>query len=168
VRSTVDAVLDAAQATMRRKRYCVLATSGPRGVHARVLQPYPPRPDFSVLFGTSRASRKVAELSRDPRATLIYEDDARGACVTLIGTAALLPKSEPKRFMPSWVAFWPDGAADPDFTNLRFVPERIEVWDGWRGITPEPFGLVSARVRRAGEGWTWDEAPPDEPRGPAA
>lgn len=149
-------VLQAARATMMRKRYCVIATYASEGIHARVVQPYPPRSDFSVLLGTSRSSRKVEEIESDPRTSLIYQDDARAACVTLVGRAEVLGKrkAEAKKFMPSWTAFWPRGPDDPDFVNVLFVPHAIEVWDGLRGITPEPFGLVSARLERCDDQWT--------------
>jgi general stress protein 26 len=140
---------------MARKRYCLVLTYGESAIHARVVQPFPPREDFSVLFGTSRASRKVAELERDPRVTLVYEDDARIACVTLEGRAWMQRDDPPRarRFMASWHAFWPRGPRDDDFVNVRFEADAIEVWDGLRGITPEPFGLVSARLEQRDGVW---------------
>lgn len=157
IQDDVPAILGAARATMRRKRYCVLATTSAHGIHARVLQPFQPREDFSVLMGTSRWSRKVADLRASPVATLIYEDDSSAACVVLQGEARILEEGK-KRFMPFWRAFWPEGPEDPSFVNLLFVPSAIEVWDARRGITPEPFGLVSARVVRAGDGWARAES----------
>jgi general stress protein 26 len=151
----LDSVWSAAWATVRRKRYALLATRAEEGVHGRVVQPHPPNADFETWIGTRTSSRKVHELERDPRATLVYQDDARVACVTLIGGVTIhrdLPAAE-RRFMPAWHAFWPEGRESPDFVNLRFRPEVIEVWDGLRGITPPPFGLASARLVRRKGGW---------------
>jgi general stress protein 26 len=152
--------LRAARATMRRKKYCLLATSGPDGVSARVLQPFPPGPGFEVWFGTSAASRKVAEARADPRATVVYEDDAKAACVVLVGRIEVVESLEARRrrFMPTWWAFWPEGPDSADYVLLRFVPESMEVWDATRHITPEPFGLRAARlVLRDGQ---WRESAP--------
>jgi general stress protein 26 len=157
-RSGVAPVLRAARATMRRKKYCVLATAGQDGIAARVLQPFPPGPDLEVWLGTSPRSRKAAQLRADPRATLIYEDDRRAACVVLSGRIELVEDlaERRRRFMPSWWAFWPEGPESADFVLLRFAPQAIEVWDASRGITPQPFGLRSARLVRSGQ--TWSEA----------
>lgn len=154
-RTGVGPVLGAARATMRRVRYCVLATAGDDGVDARALQPFPPAEDLTVWMGTSPRSRKVAQLRRDPRATLVYEDDGRGACVVLAGRAEIVDALEERsrRFMALHWAFFPDGPAGDDYVLLRFVPERVEVWDSGRRITPEPFGLRAARLVRQDGAW---------------
>jgi general stress protein 26 len=145
---------------MLRKKYCLLATHGDGAIDARVLQPFPPDDDFTVWLGTSPASRKARQVSRDPGATLVYQDDARSACVVLVGAVTLVDDlaERRRRFVPLWRAFWPDGPEGPDFVLLRFVPSRIEVWDARRRITPIPFGLRSACAVR-GEDGAWREGP---------
>jgi general stress protein 26 len=154
VRESVGAVLGAARATMRRKRYCLLATLGEGGVDARVLQPFSPERDFTVWMGTRRGSRKHEQLRRNPAATLAYQDDARSACVVLVGQADVVEDLAQRRarFKPFWRAFWPEGPEAEDFVLLRFTPRRIEVWDARRRITPAPFGLRSAAVVRGADG----------------
>lgn len=152
----IEAVLGAARATMARKKYCLLATAGDDGIDARVLQPFPPGPDLDVWLGTSPRSRKAAQLRADPRATLAYQDDGRAACVVLVGTIDLVETLEERRrhFKQSWWAFYPDGPGGDDFTLLHFVPQRIEVWDAHRGITPEPFGMRAAKLVRCDGKWS--------------
>jgi general stress protein 26 len=143
---------------MARKKYCLLASAGAEGIDARVLQPFPPGPDLEVWLGTSRRTRKVNQLRADPRATLVYQDDGKSACVVLVGRAEVVEDlaERRRRFRPMWWAFYPDGPEGEDYLLLRFAPERIEVWDASRGITPEPFGQRSAAlVRRDG---AWSEA----------
>ncbi|MEW5854034.1 MAG: pyridoxamine 5'-phosphate oxidase family protein [Myxococcota bacterium] len=149
------AVLAAARSTMQRKPYCLLVTTSPEGAHARVLQPFPPDEELRVWLGTSPRSRKVAELRADPRATLVYEDDRRGACVALSGDVEVVEDVGARRahFMRSWWAFFPEGPEGDDFVLLRFEPRRLEVWDASRRITPEPFGLASAKLRHEGGEW---------------
>lgn len=142
---------------MNRKEYCLLATLGESCIDARVLQPFPPGPDLDVWLGTSRRSRKAAQLRADSRATLAYEDDGKGAAVVLVGRVQIVDALEERRrrFMPSWWAFYPDGPEGDDYVLLHFVPDRVEVWDVSRRVTPEPFGMRAARVvRRNG---TWEE-----------
>ncbi len=166
VREHPAAVLAAARATMRRKRYCLLATRSERGVDARVLEPFAPERDLTVWLGTTRGSRKHAQLLRDPRATLVYQDDARGACAVLVGRVTVVEDLAERRarFKPFWRAFWPGGPEAPDYVLLRFEPSRVEVWDAWRRVTPLPFGQVGAAVVRGPDGvWGEAEAKP-EPR----
>lgn len=140
---------------MRRRKFCLVTTVGHDGVSARVLQPFPPDPDLSVWFGSSASSRKVAELGADPRATVVYQDDSKAACVVLVGRIDVVDSLtvRERRFMPTWYAFWPEGPNSADFVALHFVPHRLEVWDAARGITPEPFGLRSACFTRRDGAW---------------
>jgi general stress protein 26 len=140
---------------MKRKKYCLLATMGDGGIDARVLQPFPPESDLSVWLGTSATSRKVAQLRADSRATLVYQDDGKSACVTLRGHVTLVDSLDErrKRFRSSWWAFWPDGPEGDDYLLLRFQPSRIEVWDATRRVTPEPFGLRSAQLELRDGAW---------------
>ena len=156
-RTRLDAehVLRSARATMRRKRYCVLATSGADGVDARVLQPFAPDDDLGVWLGTHRGSRKARQIEETGRATLVYEDDAKSACVTLVGRARLVddPALREAHFGGLWYAFFPRGPIEDDYVLVRFEPERVEVVDFTRHVTPAPFGLRAAVLtRRAG---TW-------------
>lgn len=148
-------VLSAARSTMRRKQYCLLITRSEHGSDARVLQPFPPEDDFTVWLGTSVGSRKVAQLRHNDAATLVYEDDAKAACVVLVGHVRIVEEVEERkrRFMSTWWAFFPEGPAGSDFILLRFEPQRIEVWDGARHVTPPPFGLRSAAVALTDGQW---------------
>ncbi len=157
-RDDVAATLRAARSTMRRKTYCVLATMGNEGIDARVLQPWAPSENLEVWFGTSPSSTKVAQLRANSQATVVYEDDAKAACVTLLGTIEIVDDLEQRRahFKPTWWAFFPEGPTGDDFVALRFTPRSLSVWDASRAITPPPFGLASSKlVRRDGQ---WSRA----------
>src|SRR5687768_11152528 len=140
---------------MRRKRFCVVATHGAEEICARVVQPFPPDTGLGVWFGTSPSSRKVAQLRASDHATLVYADDARNACVVLIGRARIVDELpvRRRRFMPLWWAFFPRGP-DHDFVAIRFEPERIELLDFARRMTPAPFGLASVAVEHRDGRWS--------------
>lgn len=161
-RLTDDHVLRAARKTMLRKSYCVLVTDTPDGPSARVVQPHAPDTDLTVHLGTGASSRKAGDVARTGSAVLVYQDDARAACVVLHCDAEIIELDHAGRerwFLTAWLAFWPLGPADEDFVVIRCRPHTIEVWDALRGVTPEPFGLRSARLRRTPSGWAAAEEP---------
>lgn len=151
-----DHVLRAVRKTMLRKTYCLMITDGPNGSSARVVQPHAPRTDLTVHVGTGVGSRKASEVTRTGSTILVYQDDARAACVVLHCDAEVLdldPAGRERWFMTAWLAFWPLGSADEDFVVIRCRPHAIEVWDAFRGVTPAPFGLKSVRMQRTPSGW---------------
>ncbi|MBI4511026.1 MAG: pyridoxamine 5'-phosphate oxidase family protein [Deltaproteobacteria bacterium] len=147
-------MLAAARATIRRKKYCLLATRGLDGVDARVVLPMATDEALGVWIGTSPTSRKVAQVRACDRATLVYEDDARWACVVLLGRAEVVdhPDACQRHFLPLHWAFFPGGPTS-DYVLIKFVPERIEVLDLKRKVAPDPFGLAAAVLTRQGSGW---------------
>ncbi len=156
-RLTDDHVLRAVPKTMLRKRYCLMVTDGPGGSSARVVQPHAPDSDLTVHLGTGASSRKASDVTRTGSTVLVYQDDARAACVVLHCDAEILdlgPAERERWFMTAWLAFWPLGPTDEDFAVIRCRPHTIELWDALRGITPAPFGLKSARIVRTPSGWT--------------
>ncbi len=148
--------LAAARATIARISYCVLVSHDGDGMDGRVIQRWRETDDSLVLwFGTSAGSRKIEQVQANPIVTVVFQDHARTAGVTLRGTIQLVDDPEERRrhFRSSWWAFFPEGPEGDDFVALRFVPSAVQVWDGSRGVTPPPFGLASSRLVREGEGW---------------
>ena len=155
-RLTDEHVLRAARKTMLRKTYCVMVTEGPDGPGARVVQPHAPDSDLIVHLGTGAGSRKASDVARTGSVVLVYQDDARAACVVLRCDAEIVdldPAGRERWFMTAWLAFWPLGSTDRDFVVIRCKPQAIEVWDAFRGVTPAPFGLKSAHMQRTPSGW---------------
>ena len=119
----------------------VLATMEPdRSLHAVPMWLAPS--DGAILFATGSRSRKVRNLERDPRATLVLHDSRPGAevCgasikgrVELVRGAAAKPLvervqrrfvSEPGLALPVVRAF-----LSSDDVALRLVPEAAVTWD---------------------------------------
>jgi PPOX class probable F420-dependent enzyme len=119
----------------------VLATLEPDGsVHAVPLWFCPG--DGEILLATGSASRKVRNLERDPRATLVLHDSRPGFEVcgcTIRGRVAIVRGEAAAPLVDlvhrRYVA--PEGLAlpalraflDSDDTALRFLPERALTWD---------------------------------------
>lgn len=110
------------------------------------------RDEWTMRFITDGRSRKAAELRRDPRVTIVLENDRSLAFVTLFGTARLY-ESEPDvraRWTSAYAGLFP---TETDRANVMFVEvdvDRMELWI--RGVTPEPFGIHTTTLERDGEG----------------
>lgn len=139
---------------IRRRRFCLMITESPTGPSARVVQPHWPEVDGTIWLGTDPGSRKVADVERSGRCLLVYQDDRHATCVSVSCAAEVIsdPTDAARRFMPGWTAFWPDGP-DRSFVAIRCVPDRLEIWDGLTGITPEPFGRASLHLARRETDW---------------
>ena len=143
---------------MGKVRYCWAVTASEYGgANARPMGriPGPPGEDeWTVWFLTSSDSRKAAEIRRDRRITIAYQQDSDDAYVTLVGSAALVEdRSEIRsRWQEPWNVYFPSGKEDPNAVFIRVEVDRIELWV--RGITPEPFGLrPSVLLRDSANCW---------------
>jgi general stress protein 26 len=135
------AVVAAARDVMAKARYCSLITVAADGrLQARIMDPFSPDEAMVVWMGTNIASRKVAELRADPRATLTCWFAGDQAYVTLQGRADVVtdPGEIAKRWKPEWAAFYPLGAKDPTYALLRFRTNRLEVVSPAHGIMNDP------------------------------
>lgn len=134
-----ERVLEVARQVMNAARFCTMITLGDLGApQARVVDPLEPDSRFVVYIATNPKSRKVAEIRKDPRVTLLYFDSGRSAYVTLIGRAALVEGAEKTGHRkPDWEAFFP--ASKPEaYTLYRIVPTRVEVVSAKDGLSGDP------------------------------
>jgi general stress protein 26 len=132
-------ILEIARKIMVAARYCTLATTSESGEpQARIVDPLEPDEGFAVYVATNPLSRKVAEIRRDPRVTLLYFDRARSAYVTLVGRAAEVTGVEKtRRRKPEWQQFFP--AEKPDnYLLYRITPVRAEVVSAADGLGGDP------------------------------
>ena len=139
----------AAREVMQKARYCGLVTLAADGEpQARVMDPFPPEDDMTVWLATNALSRKVSQIRKDPRVTLLYLEPSGAGSVTLLGRADLVddPAEKAKRWMPAWDAFYEDANRGSDYVLLRVTPSRVEVVSAAHGIAVEPKGWKPAIV----------------------
>lgn len=132
-----EETLRVAREVITTARYATFVTLGRDGhPQARIVEPTAPSDDFIVWIGTNPQSRKVAELRRDPRATLLFFDSAGGAYVTLKGRVAVVVDAAEKErhFKEEWTSFYKDRHRGPDFLMLRFTPTALEISAEGKGI----------------------------------
>lgn len=136
---TRDGLVRAAREIMETARYCAMITLDSAGrLQARAIDAFPPDTDMVVRIGTTRHSRKVTEIARDPRVTLYYFDASSASYVTLQGSARVVtdPAETEHFWKPEWEAFYPNRKAD--YLLIAVTPERVEVVSESRGITGDP------------------------------
>jgi general stress protein 26 len=119
-----------------------------------------------LRFLTDRRTRKVGEIARRGRMTLVYYHQAGGAYVTLVGRARIIEDVAVKQevWRPASLKWHPGGPTDPNVVLVEFVAERIETWNTPGKIIPDAAkGLWAAVLTRDANGWrhagTTQEAP---------
>jgi PPOX class probable F420-dependent enzyme len=124
------AILKAARQVVEKARYCSFVTVGQDGaLQARIVDVFPPDEAMVVWIGTNPVTRKVAEVKKDPRATLLCFDPAGPAYVTLVGRAEVVtdPAEKAKRWKEDWQAFYKDKNRGEDYVLIRVRPSRLEI-----------------------------------------
>jgi len=130
-------IIAAARDIMRAARYCSLTTVGIDGhPQARIVDPLDPEPDFTVWIATNPLTRKVREIRRNPRTTLLCFDTATSSYVTVVGRASLSTDAAEKQryWKADWAPIYPKGSRDEGFLLIRLTPARLEIVSESRGM----------------------------------
>jgi general stress protein 26 len=134
-------IIAAARDVMEKAVYSTFITLGEDGQpQARVVDPTLPDPNLTIWIGTNALTRKVKDIQRDPRVTLLYFHAASAGYVTVIGRAALVTEAGEKerRWKASWAPFNPNGFRGSDFTLIRVTPSRLEISSPSRNMMNDP------------------------------
>lgn len=137
-----DKMLTSAREIMTAIRYCTFITIGPDGQpQARVVDAAAPDSGFLVWIGTNGVTRKVADIKKDPRVTLMYFDEENQEYVALVGRATVDNDAAHKaaHWKPSWGMMVKDGYRGSDFVLIRVQPTRLEISSVRRGIFNDPL-----------------------------
>ena len=135
------AVVAAARTLIARTPFATLSTIGEDGApQSRIVEPFPVEDNFTVWIATNSSTRKVREIERNPRVTVLYFDQQGPGYVSLIGSAAVVrdPAEKAKRWKESWVAFYKDRNRGEDYTLIRVTPTRLEISSPSQGMNNDP------------------------------
>jgi PPOX class probable F420-dependent enzyme len=135
------AVIKAAAGVMERARFCTLVTIGEDGhPQARVIDAFAPDDQMVVWMATTPLTRKVAQIRRDPRVTVVYFDPNSMGYVTLLGKAALVTDGAEKaaHWKEDWAKLYTDRNRGDDYLLIKVTPIRLEVSVESQGITNDP------------------------------
>lgn len=102
---------------------------------ARTVQPQQPDSAWTVWFATNPRTRKVREITRDPRVVLHYFDQPTLSYVALIGRARVVRDRATKdaHWTTAWNAFYAD--RDTSVVLIAVTAERLEIVSTTLGIT---------------------------------
>lgn len=134
-------VIAAAREVMKTARYATLVTLGNDGrPQARIVDPVVPEQDLTIWIATNPLTRKVAEIRRDARVTLLYFNAAAGEYVTVLGTATLVVGSAAKvrHWKADWAPYYKSRPRGDDYVLIRVRPSRLEVVSPSRKIVNDP------------------------------
>ena len=134
----VDELLRISREIVSGVTYPVSITNGADGApSARIVQTSTLSENWTFRFMTDRRSRKVTEIERSRRMTMLYQLDQDAAYVTLIGSATINDSLETKRaiWKPPSFKWHPGGPEDP---NRNFSPNRVHLGSGSERIVLQP------------------------------
>ncbi|HEX2729656.1 MAG TPA: hypothetical protein VHM16_07870, partial [Rubrobacteraceae bacterium] len=64
------------------------------------------------------------------------------------------PAQKRRYWREEWRVFYTGGPEGEDYALVRFVPDRVEMMNFTREVTPPPYGLRPAVLERVGGVWT--------------
>lgn len=139
--------------------YCVAATVAEGGgVNARVVQPLKVQDDWTVNVLTNLRCRKVREVERSGRLTLLYNSEDGRSYACLAGAAEIVEDRELKRaiWSPAADRWNRGGPENPATVFMRLNTDRIELFSVAGGVTPEPEGYSAGVLVRHTGGWRYE------------
>jgi general stress protein 26 len=149
------AIITAARDVMAKARYCTFVTIGLDGhPAARIVDPLAPDADFAIWFATNPLTRKVKEVGRDARVTLLCFDAATSSYVSVQGRAALIADAAVKQahWKDDWSRVYPNGARSSDVVMIRVAPIRLEIVSESRGMLGDPKTWLPLAIDFRGQG----------------
>jgi general stress protein 26 len=114
---------------MKAARQCTLITIGEDGQpQARIVEPLIAA-DGSIWIATNSLTRKVQEIKKDPRVTLMFFNAAASEYVAVLGRATLVsdPARRAAHWRAEWKPFYKDEHRGADFMLFEVRPHRLEV-----------------------------------------
>lgn len=155
----VERLLSLARRFVEEATFCVAATaSEDGGASARVVQPMKVQDDWTVNVITNRRCRKVREIERSGKLTLLYQSSDGRSYACLGGPAEIVEDRELKRatWTPAHDRWNPGGPDDPATVFMRLNASRIELWSAVEDVTPEPEGYSAAVLVRDSGSWRYE------------
>jgi general stress protein 26 len=131
----------AAFEVMQAARFATLVTLGGDGhPQGRIVDPLVAG-DRTIWVATNPLSRKVGEIRRDPRVTLVFFNAGANEYVTVRGRARAVTDARTRavRWKPEWEPFYKARHEGKDFMLLEVVPLRYEISSARLGLANDPL-----------------------------
>jgi len=108
----------------------LVITQGDRGFpHCRPMTLLGYEEDGTLWFATSRSSRKVSEIDRNPKVTVCFLAFEGGAYAQMFGKAEIAedPELKAELWMEEWGEYW-ESPDDPDYVLLLVRVDKAEYY----------------------------------------
>jgi general stress protein 26 len=127
------------------------------GLNARPLAVAEVSADGDIVFATSIASPKVAEIAAEQRVLVAFQSGS--AFATVAGRARISRDRQrlAALWSESWRLFYPGGIEDPSLCLLEVTPSAAEYWDN-SGIKSLKYLFKGAKAYLLGERLDTDQA----------
>jgi general stress protein 26 len=136
-----EEVIAAAKDIMQQAKFSTLVTIGrDKQPQARIVEPFPPDADLTIWIGTNSVTRKVDEIRRNKRVTLMFFSPSTFEYVTILGTATIDtdPMHKAAHWNSAWSSLYKDQNRGDDYVLLRVKPVRLELISQQRGMRNDP------------------------------
>jgi len=149
VKSTIprDTLLQAAREIMKSLPYCALVTIDSTGLpQIRTMNPFPQSNETVIWFATSRKSRKVSDIKKNPNVCVYYADHSHAiGYVNITGTAVIIDDKELLVKMKR--SYW-EGIPDwqNKFVLIKIKPKTLDVTNFARGISGDAETSRAPRI----------------------
>ena len=102
--------------------------------------------DGSLWFLTDRRSRKVGYITAGCITSVLFQDDKRGAYLSLSGRATVVDDAAMVKELYTSVqrAWFPEGAEDPELIAVRFDVDGGDYWEGHNSMLRLAFAYAKA------------------------
>ena len=134
-------IIAAARDVVEKAHFCTFVTLGEDGhPQARIVDPLAPDAGFTIWIATNPLTRKVTQIRRDSRVTLLCFDTATSSYVTVLGRGALVTDVAQMQahWKKDWIGIYPSGARGSDSVLIRVTPIRLEIVSDSRGMVGDP------------------------------
>lgn len=115
---------------MKAARYCTLITIGEDGQpQARIVDPLIAEGEGAIWIATNPLTRKVKEIQRDSRVTLMFFNAAANEYVTVLAKATAVddPARKAAHWKKEWQPFYKQQSRGADVMLFEIRPFRLEV-----------------------------------------
>lgn len=115
---------------MRAARYCTLITIGQDGQpQARIVDPLVVENEGAIWIATNPLTRKVEEIKRDARVTLMFFNAPANEYVAVFARAAVVSDADRKaaHWKAEWQPFYKHKTAGDDIMLFEVKPFRLEI-----------------------------------------
>ena len=128
--------------------YALFTTRAADGapLHARPMAYRKVEDDGDLWFFSKKDSRKVEELTAEPRVLVTFADPRKQHFVSITGRAEVVAERAKVEALWSEIyrAWFPDGPKDDNVVLIRVQAERAEYWDTPTSAMVYAFGYLKA------------------------